>query len=207
MLTSHLELDLLANQTLQQLLLNTDATAGAILIVEEGVLNVLASEGIHTPTTMIDSDYVRKAMQTEKRVSVLVPEDLAVKDILTDFRPREVLVDPLLYKGVMLGALILASSTEFTYEVKSRLDLFRQSMALAFNNALTHGRLQQLAAVDPLTSVYNRRFGISRLREEFSHAVRMTYPLSVMMFDIDNFKKVNDTLRPSCGRPGSDAGY
>jgi diguanylate cyclase (GGDEF)-like protein len=193
MLTSHLKLDLLASQTLQQLLLNTDATAGAILIVEDGALNVLASQGIHTPTSMIDSDHVRKAMQTEKRVCVVVPEDLAVEGVLTDFRPREVLIDPLLYKGVMLGTLILASSTEFTPEVKSRLDLFRQSMALAFNNALTHGHLQQLAAVDPLTSVYNRRFGMSRLREEFSRAVRMNYPLGLMMFDIDKFKNVNDT--------------
>jgi diguanylate cyclase (GGDEF)-like protein len=192
-LTSHLELELLAGQTLQQLLLNTDAAAGAILIVEEGALNVLASQGIHTPTRMIDSDHVRKVMQTEKRVSLVVPEDLAVEGVLTDFRPREVLIDPLLYKGVILGALILASSTGFTDEVKSRLDLFGQSMALAFNNALTHSRLQQLAAVDPLTSVYNRRFGMSRLREEFSRAVRMTYPLGVMMFDVDNFKKVNDT--------------
>jgi diguanylate cyclase (GGDEF)-like protein len=142
---------------------------------------------------MLDSDNVRKAMQTEKRVSVVVPEDLAVEGVLTDFRPREVLIDPLLYKGVILGALILANSTGFTDDVKSRLDLFRQSMALAFNNALTHSRLQRLAAVDPLTSVYNRRFGISRLREEFSRAVRMNYPLGLMMFDIDKFKNVNDT--------------
>jgi len=104
-----------------------------------------------------------------------------------------VLVDPVLYKGVPLGVIILASAAGFKDEVRSRLDLFSQGLALALNNALTYDRLQRLAALDPLTSVYNRRFGMARLHEEFSRAVRATAPLGVMMFDIDHFKKVNDT--------------
>ncbi|MCK7486163.1 MAG: GGDEF domain-containing protein [Bacillus subtilis] len=53
--------------------------------------------------------------------------------------------------------------------------------------------LQELAATDPLTSIYNRRFGTLRLDEEHSRAVRMNVPLGVMMCDIDHFKSVNDT--------------
>ena len=124
---------------------------------------------------------------------MVLPDDVAVEGVLTDFRPREVIVDPMLYKGVPLGTIILASAAGFTNEVKSRLDLFGQGMALAMNNALTHDRLQKLAALDPMTGIYNRRFGMARLSEEFSRAVRTTGPLGVMMFDIDHFKKVNDT--------------
>lgn len=89
--------------------------------------------------------------------------------------------------------IILASAAGFKDEVRSRLDLFCQGMALALNNALTYDRLQTLAALDPLTGIYNRRFGMTRLHEEFTRAVRTTGPLGVMMFDIDHFKKVNDT--------------
>ena len=73
------------------------------------------------------------------------------------------------------------------------MELFRQNFGLALNNAVAHDRLQRLAALDPLTGVYNRRFGMSRLHEEFDRAVRMNAPMGVLMMDIDHFKQVNDT--------------
>lgn len=193
MLASQLDLDVLVNNALQELLQHTDANAGAILIATEGQMNVVASQGIRTPDSLSSSDHVRIALQTQKRMCVALPDDIAVEGVLTNFRPREVIVDPVLFKGVPLGAIILASAAGFTHEVKSRLDLFGQGMALAMNNALTHDRLQKLAALDPMTGIYNRRFGMARLSEEFRRAVRTTGPLGIMMFDIDHFKKVNDT--------------
>jgi len=47
--------------------------------------------------------------------------------------------------------------------------------------------------VDPLTDAYNRRFGLGRLREEFSRAVRAESPLGALMLDLDHFKAINDT--------------
>lgn len=193
MLASQLDLEVLVNETLQQLLRHTDANAGAILIAAEGQMKVAASQGIRSADSMTSSAHVRRALQTEKRLCLVLPEDVAVEGVLTDFRPREVLVDPVLYKGIPLGVIILASAAGFKDEVRSRLDLFGQGMALALNNALTYDRLQRLAALDPLTGVYNRRFGMARLSEEFSRAVRTSGPLGVMMLDIDHFKKVNDT--------------
>lgn len=193
MLATNLELETLTSQALQQLLKHTAAGAGAVLIAADGRLNVAAAHGLRSPEEIIASDHVRRAMQTGQEVSIALPEDVLMEGVLADFRPREVLVDPVLYKGVPLGAIILGSATCFSNEVRSRLALFRQGMALAFNNALTHDRLQRLAALDPLTGIYNRRFGMGRLHEEFSRAVRATAPLGLMMFDIDYFKKVNDT--------------
>ena len=101
-----------------------------------------------------------------------MPADVAIDGVLVDFRPREVLVDPVSYKQIPLGAIVLASASGFSDEVRLRLDLFRQGLSLALNNSLVHDRLQRLAALDPLTAVYNRRFGMSRLHEEFGRAVR-----------------------------------
>jgi diguanylate cyclase (GGDEF)-like protein len=64
---------------------------------------------------------------------------------------------------------------------------------MALSNAMKHGDLQRIAALDPLTNCYNRRFGLMRLREEFTRAERSGLPLGVIMFDIDHFKAVNDS--------------
>ena len=73
------------------------------------------------------------------------------------------------------------------------IDLFIQGLGRALNNAIAHDRLQHLAAVDPLTGIYNRRFGLGRLHEEFGRAARIAAPLGVLTPDIDHFKVVNDT--------------
>ena len=44
-----------------------------------------------------------------------------------------------------------------------------------------------------LTGLYNRRFGLERLSQDFSRSVRSKEPLGVILFDIDHFKTVNDT--------------
>ena len=66
-------------------------------------------------------------------------------------------------------------------------------LAVAVNNALNHEDLQRVAALDPLTGVYNRRFGLQRLVEEFGRSLRSGDPLGLLMLDLDHFKSINDT--------------
>lgn len=56
-----------------------------------------------------------------------------------------------------------------------------------------HKELYKMAVIDPVTNIYNKRFFIERLNEEFSHAKRSKLGLGLLMIDIDFFKKVNDT--------------
>ncbi|MBN1938326.1 MAG: GGDEF domain-containing protein [Candidatus Aminicenantes bacterium] len=193
MLSSQLDLDTLASQALHQLMRHLDANAGAIFVETEGDLKVAAAYGLRSAASIIENDHVREALLTLKRIQVSIPEGVLCEAILTEFRPREVIVEPVSYKGIPLGVIVLAGAREFRLDALDHLDLFSQGMALAFNNALTHDRLQRLAAIDPLTGIYNRRFGLARLHEEFSRAVRGELPIGVIMFDIDHFKKVNDT--------------
>lgn len=53
--------------------------------------------------------------------------------------------------------------------------------------------LRKTATTDALTSLYNRRFLDETMKSEFIRAARGHAPLSVVMFDIDHFKKFNDT--------------
>jgi diguanylate cyclase (GGDEF)-like protein len=54
-------------------------------------------------------------------------------------------------------------------------------------------RMQQQLSFDELTGVYNRRGGMSRLKEEFARARRHGRTIAIAMADIDKFKNINDT--------------
>lgn len=62
-------------------------------------------------------------------------------------------------------------------------------------------KLEMVSRVDGLTQLFNRSHWQSRLAEEFSRAGRYQAPLSLIMFDLDHFKSVNDTH----GHLGGDA--
>jgi diguanylate cyclase (GGDEF)-like protein len=52
--------------------------------------------------------------------------------------------------------------------------------------------LERIAYLDPLTGVFNRRYFDVRLPEEAGRAREAAYPLSLLLVDLDHFKKVND---------------
>lgn len=59
--------------------------------------------------------------------------------------------------------------------------------------------LRQLAHVDPLTGIGNRRYLIERAEHERLRAERFGSPLSLMMLDIDHFKRINDQFGHAAG--------
>ena len=59
--------------------------------------------------------------------------------------------------------------------------------------------LEEENITDPLLGIYNRRYLDRRLANEISRAKRYELPLSILMVDIDHFKKVNDTYGHHAG--------
>ena len=53
-------------------------------------------------------------------------------------------------------------------------------------------QMYESALRDGLTKIFNRKYLLDRLESEFAYAVRHRSPLSLVMFDIDHFKKIND---------------
>ena len=60
--------------------------------------------------------------------------------------------------------------------------------------------LRNLAMVDPLTGLYNRRFAEQRLAAEVARSERKGHPLTVLTLDLNSFKEINDTY----GHPAGD---
>ena len=78
-------------------------------------------------------------------------------------------------------------------DAKTALELANQQLEQAFE------REQQLARTDALTGTNNRRYFYELARYAIDVAVRYSQPLSLISFDVDEFKKVNDTFGHSNG--------
>jgi two-component system, cell cycle response regulator len=95
-------------------------------------------------------------------------------------------------KGLDLGAIDFVTKPFDAFELRARV-----------RAALRTKRLQDLlvehAHIDPLTSLPNRRALANRLDEEWSRVQRKGGVLSLIMADIDLFKRVNDTFGHSVG--------
>lgn len=193
MLTSHLELETLANETLEKLIHNTESHGGAILIERNGQMEVIASKALKSPKSLEDNERIIRLYKECHRQIIDFPKDIIMDGVVVDFHPKALLLEPITYKNIMLGVVVLVNTIEFSKNTIDKLSFFSQSLSLAFRNAITHNQMQKLAAIDGLTGLYNRRFGSIRLQEEFGRAIRSNLPISLLMFDVDYFKSVNDT--------------
>src|SRR5947199_219538 len=76
---------------------------------------------------------------------------------------------------------------------------FGDAAALALDNAQIRARLEHQAQTDPLTGLYNHRMFHERLRIALTAASRSHNAVSVLMLDIDDFKRVHDVYGHGSG--------
>ena len=71
--------------------------------------------------------------------------------------------------------------------------------SIAIERAMLYRRLKEMAQLDGLTGVFNRRYYEKYLNDEFMRSRRLERSLAMIVFDIDFFKKCNDTYGHECG--------
>ena len=72
-------------------------------------------------------------------------------------------------------------------------------MSLYFELEKVRKEVHALAITDELTRVFNRRYFMKLVKQELERAKRYQHTLSIIIFDIDNFKKINDNYGHLCG--------
>ncbi|NCO83786.1 MAG: hypothetical protein COZ31_11385 [Nitrospirae bacterium CG_4_10_14_3_um_filter_44_29] len=115
---------------------------------------------------------------------------------------RSIFVIPLIYENKLLGLFVMSS------EKADFLDAFQMELlkvmcnqaAASIANAKLHAEIEKLAAVDGLTGLFNHRVFQEKLSEELKKLNRYSEPTSLLLTDIDFFKKINDTY----GHPAGD---
>jgi diguanylate cyclase (GGDEF)-like protein len=102
---------------------------------------------------------------------------------------------PLKYGGKVLGVMNISWPTQrhFDQEELHAMELLADQAAIAVENARLHTIVQSEALTDPLTGLPNRRAFDLRLAEEIRRSMRYSHNFSVLMVDLDEFKRINDT--------------
>ncbi|HVU04479.1 MAG TPA: diguanylate cyclase [Polyangiaceae bacterium] len=102
---------------------------------------------------------------------------------------------PLSVHDNVLGTLVLGASQKgaFGDSVRTTLEVLSRHIAVSLANARMVKRLEDLATTDGLTGLYNKRTLLELGKQKIRAAARFDHPLSVLVCDIDHFKKVNDT--------------
>jgi len=127
-----------------------------------------------------------KAKDAELKEHQIIP--------IADFDVRTALSIPLILRGEVIGVLAVESEKVNAYTDRQikLVETIAQQATIAMDNAKLFERMQQLAITDGLTNLYNRRYFYMVLENEIERARRYASPLSLVMMDIDHFKRVND---------------
>lgn len=106
---------------------------------------------------------------------------------------------PLLAHGEGLGVISLRYPQAPHESMLQLLRSISEQLSLALANLRLRDSLRQQSIRDALTGLYNRRFLEESLQREMARAQRRGHPLSVVMLDVDHFKKFNDSYGHEVG--------
>src|SRR6266404_3117344 len=171
----------------------------AVLLAENESLRIRAHEGRLTPNVAMGSTLTPGTGLAARALSmgrcVIENHVNNVDGYIVGFaETQSEMCVPLIIFGEKLGVLALdsAHNNAFDNDDIQPLESVADLCAAAIQNAHNFDRMKQLAYVDGLTGIHNRRYFEMRIVEELERAARFQGRMSVIMVDIDHFKKMND---------------
>jgi diguanylate cyclase (GGDEF)-like protein/putative nucleotidyltransferase with HDIG domain len=131
-----------------------------------------------------------------KRVTVVNNDFIAPDSYAPSWQAyKSVLVEPIVVEGEVIGVICLLSEggTGFSYDHLKFVRLLLSSVENTIKSINLYLQTQGQALKDGLTGLYNQKYFKIQVESELSRAYQYKYDTSVIMFDVDYFKKFNDT--------------
>jgi len=181
--------------------------AWVLLLPRDGMIHVRAQEGFD------DAAVSEAAWQTDapslvswlmgQREPVLV-DSLEADDRFTGslFPFRSLLALPMLVRDETVGVLTAFDirPRAFTRQDYTRAGILAKQIALGLGKTQLYSRIEELSITDGLTKLYRHRYFQERFDGELERARRYSRPVSLLLSDLDHFKRYNDTY----GHPEGD---
>jgi diguanylate cyclase (GGDEF)-like protein len=160
-----------------------------VMRASHGMLTARVPEGRRLPAS--DGPWGRALEQAK----MVIEDDASMSTSAGLYlESRSQMCIPLVSFGQALGVLVLDSDHKGAFNANEAqpLESVADICATAIQNAYYVDRVKQLAYLDGLTGIFNRRFFELRIAEEIERARRFQSGLGVIMIDIDQFKRLND---------------
>lgn len=106
---------------------------------------------------------------------------------------------PIIAQGEILGVITAVADRPFITADRNDLIAACETASMAMANLRLQETLRTQSLRDPLTGLFNRRYLEASLEREVQRAQRQQHPLSVLMLDLDNFKRFNDHFGHEAG--------
>lgn len=159
---------------------------------------------------MVEGNYIGEIYPIDKSVMILGRDndaDIVIGDLSVSRKHAKIEKEQDLYILYDLGSTngIIHNGerkSQAALNDGDKIELGRVVMRFGYQDSLDkdyHEKLRSMAIRDGLTKIYNKRYFEDALRREFSYASRNDIDLSLVLFDIDDFKKINDTFGHTVG--------
>lgn len=205
LLLSAIKIDELLDTILKSALEKTGSPAGSIAMIDEekNEMYLAAVRGFSPKFSTIARWKIRDSGMTLYIINHRNP--VVISDISKEpaFHNAVILSEgimslmaiPLVANDKICGILYIDDFKPRKFKAREVkfLRLMAVHATLAIEKARLMEKIEQMAITDELTGLYNHRFFVKSIEEEMERARRYNHPLSLMMSDIDHFKKYNDT--------------
>ena len=216
--TLTLDTDTVLNTIVQRVAEETNALrCSIVLVTKENKGFVISShEDKSVKKLPLDLEKYPEIIEAISTRKPIVIDDIAdhplmesVREHVKDLKGMSLLVVPVIFSNEVLGTIFLRTEREGKGYTQAEID-FCTIVANSSYNAIKNARvfeevnkererLEEVAITDQLTKLYNQHFFYKRLEEEFERAIRYDTTLSVIMMDLDDFKRINDTYGHTTG--------
>lgn len=198
------DIDRVYDELLEKVMLTSDFGAGWLVFVDNGGYSVKSSYGVSLDfkNKLADDDLnglYEGLIRSSEPLYIIEAGELP--EVVRKEGVVFLAMVPLRVGKNTVGFLALANRTEidFDFDLASLLSLIGNSLSLISEKLRLFHETQRLAVTDSLTGLYNARFFYSALDAEIARTKRYETPFSIVLFDIDNFKLINDTLGHQAG--------
>jgi diguanylate cyclase (GGDEF)-like protein len=203
MINSKLELEQILDTIIEVISQVVSVSAAAIYLTDSnGVAALVKSIGNREGEEGFKENYFKDEGIIGKCISS--NKTIAIKDLKQDKRFLKeqflnnygsVVVAPLRFSGSVIGCLMVlhVETNVFDEDSVKIIEIIVDQASVAITNAKRYYEVTKKSITDPLTKTYNRRYFNDALMENIMRADETSEPVSLIMFDLDNFKLINDT--------------
>lgn len=157
-----------------------DYTIGHEITVKKGVWEPIINSG----KPVLINDYDKSEIEFRFQ-----PDDLKIIPF------RSAVGTPFIMRSIISGGVLLESyrSHSYTKDDINTLKLFSKNFSAIFNRLMVYQSMKDLAMIDGLTNLYNHRAFKDLLQVEIERSRRYGGTITLLILDLDNFKRINDT--------------